>query len=52
VMSYALGLGAGRTRPAGILALSGFIPTVEGFEIDLAGAAGRRWRSATASTTR
>ena len=39
VMSYALGLGAGRPRPAGILALSGFIPTVEGFEIDLAGAA-------------
>jgi len=36
VMSYALGLGAGRPRPAAIVALSGFIPTVEGFEIDLA----------------
>ena len=35
VMSYALGLGAGRPRPAGILALSGFIPTVEGFEANL-----------------
>jgi len=36
VMSYALGLGRGRPRPAGIIALSGFIPTVEGFELDLA----------------
>ncbi len=35
VMSYALGLGRGRPRPAGIIALSGFIPTVEGFELDL-----------------
>ncbi len=35
VMSYALGLGADRPRPAGILALSGFIPTVEGFTLDL-----------------
>lgn len=35
VMSYALGLGAGRPRPAGIMALSGFIPTVENFEADL-----------------
>jgi len=32
VMSYALGLSGGRPPPAGILALSGFIPTVEGFE--------------------
>ena len=40
VMSYALGLGAGRPAPAGIVALSGFIPTVEGFELDLAGRAG------------
>jgi phospholipase/carboxylesterase len=38
VMSYALGLGAGRPRPAGILALSGFIPTVDGFELDLGNA--------------
>ena len=36
VMSYALGLGPGRPRPAGIMALSGFLPTVEGFELDLA----------------
>lgn len=35
VMSYALGLGAGRPAPAGIAALSGFIPIVEGFELDL-----------------
>jgi phospholipase/carboxylesterase len=35
VMSYALGLGPDRPRPAAIVALSGFIPTVEGFEIDL-----------------
>jgi phospholipase/carboxylesterase len=35
VMSYALGLAAGRPRPAGILSMSGFIPTVPGFELDL-----------------
>ncbi len=35
VMSWALGLGKGRTRPAAIIALSGFMPQVEGFEIDL-----------------
>ena len=35
VMSYALGLGAGRPSPAGIVALSGFIPTVDGWEADL-----------------
>ena len=35
VMSYALGIGAGRTRPRTLLALSGFIPTVEGWEPDL-----------------
>ena len=40
VMSYALGLGAGRPRPAAIMALSGFIPEVEGFELDLGQAAG------------
>ena len=34
VMSYALGLAAGRPRPAGILAMSGFIPTADGFELD------------------
>ncbi len=35
VMSYALGLGAGRPTPAAIVALSGFIPTVEGWDADL-----------------
>jgi phospholipase/carboxylesterase len=35
VMSYALGLGRGRPRPEAIVALSGFIPTVPEFEIDL-----------------
>ncbi|HXV35489.1 MAG TPA: hypothetical protein VD769_15880 [Gaiellaceae bacterium] len=40
VMSYALGLGASRPRPAGILAMSGFIPSVEGFKLDLEGRAG------------
>ena len=34
-MSYALGLGAGRPAPAGILAFSGFIPTVAGWSADL-----------------
>jgi phospholipase/carboxylesterase len=33
VMTYAFGLGADRPRPAGLIALSGFIPTVEGFEL-------------------
>jgi phospholipase/carboxylesterase len=40
VMAYALGLGPERPRPAGIVALSGFLPRVEGFEPDLAKAAG------------
>src|SRR5919201_1331262 len=35
VMSYALGLGEGRPSPAGILALSGFLPSVPGFRLDL-----------------
>lgn len=35
VMSYALGLPGERPIPAGILAFSGFIPTVEGWEPDL-----------------
>jgi phospholipase/carboxylesterase len=35
VMSYAWGLGPDRPRPAGIVALSGFIPTVPGWEPDL-----------------
>jgi len=36
VMSLALGLGAGRPRPAAIVAFSGFIPVVEGWEANLA----------------
>ena len=32
VMSYSLGLGADRPAPGGILAFSGFIPIVEGWE--------------------
>ena len=35
MMSYALGLSADRPRPAGVIAMSGFFPTVEGLEIDL-----------------
>ena len=37
VMSYSLGLGAGRPAPAGIHAFSGFIPEVEGWAQELAG---------------
>ena len=36
VMSYALGLSGTRPVPAGILAFSGFIPTVEGWQPELA----------------
>jgi phospholipase/carboxylesterase len=36
VMSYSLGLGPGRPAPAGVLAFSGFVPVVEGWEPDLA----------------
>jgi phospholipase/carboxylesterase len=35
VMSYALGLGEDRPAPAGILAFSGFVPTVPGWEADI-----------------
>jgi phospholipase/carboxylesterase len=35
-MAWALGLGPDRPRPAGILAISGFIPTVEGWAPDRA----------------
>jgi len=35
VMTYALGLGEGRPRPAGLIALSGFMPTVPGFALNL-----------------
>ena len=37
VMSYSLGLGADRPAPAGILAFSGFVPVVDGWEPDVAG---------------
>lgn len=35
VMSYALGLGPDRPAPGGIMAFSGFVPTVEGWQPDL-----------------
>jgi phospholipase/carboxylesterase len=35
VMSYSMGLGSDRPSPAGILAFSGFIPIVDGWEPDL-----------------
>ena len=35
VMTYSLGLGAGRPRPAALVALSSFVPTVDGFSLDL-----------------
>ena len=35
VMSYAVSLGEGRPTPAGLLAFSGFVPTVEGWKPDL-----------------
>ena len=35
VMSYSLGLGPDRPAPAGIMAFSGFIPTVDGWQPDL-----------------
>ena len=34
-MAHALTLGAGRPRPRALLAFSGFIPTVPGFELSL-----------------
>lgn len=40
VMSYAVALGEGRPSPAGILALSGFIPTVDGWHPALGGRQG------------
>jgi phospholipase/carboxylesterase len=42
VMSYALGLPASRPAPAGILALSGFVPTVEGWAPSLEDRTGTR----------
>lgn len=40
VVSLALGLGAGRQTPAGILGMSGFLPRVEGWPIDASSRAG------------
>jgi phospholipase/carboxylesterase len=37
VMAWALALGPGRARPAGLLAMSGFMPTVPDFELQLTG---------------
>lgn len=42
VMSYALGLAGERPAPAGILAFSGFIPTVDGWQPSLADRNGLR----------
>jgi phospholipase/carboxylesterase len=39
-MTYSLGLAPGRPSPAGILTFSGYIPRVEGFDLDLEGRAG------------
>jgi phospholipase/carboxylesterase len=35
VMAFSFGLGQGRPRPAALIALSSFVPTVDGFELDL-----------------
>jgi phospholipase/carboxylesterase len=35
VMAYSFSLGRGRPRPAAVIALSSFLPTVDGFEFDL-----------------
>jgi phospholipase/carboxylesterase len=35
VMTWALGLGEGRRRPAALIALSGFMPSVMGWKLDL-----------------
>jgi phospholipase/carboxylesterase len=42
VMSYSLGLGPGRPAPAGILAFSGFVPVVEGWDPSLEDRTGTR----------
>jgi phospholipase/carboxylesterase len=42
VMSYALGLGGDRPAPAGILAFSGFVPIVEGWQPQTADRSGTR----------
>jgi phospholipase/carboxylesterase len=40
VMAWALALGPGRPRPAGVLVMSGALPTVPGVELQLDGLAG------------
>ena len=35
VMTYSIGLERGRPAPAGLIGLSGFLPTVEGLDLDL-----------------
>jgi phospholipase/carboxylesterase len=40
VMTWALALGGGRPRPAGAIALSGFMPRAEGFDYDMTGLEG------------
>ena len=52
VMSYSLGLGPDRPAPAGIMAFSGFIPTVEGWQPDIADRRHRASSSPTAAATR
>ena len=42
VMSYALALAGERPAPGGILAFSGFVPTVAGWQADLGGRTGLR----------
>ena len=44
VMTYSLGLGSGRPRPAALAVFSSFLPTVAGFELDLSPAAADRDR--------
>ncbi len=36
VMAFSIGLATGRPSPAGIIGLSGFLPSVPGFQLDLA----------------
>jgi phospholipase/carboxylesterase len=40
MMAYALGLSTARPRPPGLIALSGFIPTVEGYDLELSNLGG------------
>ena len=49
VMSYSLGLGPDRPAPAGIMAFSGFIPTVDGWQPDLQRDTARSSRTAAAT---